>query len=158
MNKSMKISFLIAGLVISWSMSLAINESAQKEMMTGEQIKWQVVSSGGSSGVSTSYKLQTTIGQTATGPGTSTAYKVNQGFWQNFGSTSGCCVKGGDANHDGKLNLLDVSYIINKLYRGGPDFFCVEEADAKADGKINLLDVSYIINGLYRGGPMPTCP
>jgi hypothetical protein len=71
---------------------------------------------------------------------------------------SQCCFIAGDANHDGKLNLSDVSYILNKLYRGGPNFVCSDEADANADGKINLLDVSRIINGLYRGGLMPVCP
>jgi subtilisin family serine protease len=60
----------------------------------------------------------------------------------------------GDANQDGKVNLLDVSYIINALYRGGPhpDSYC---GDASGNGAINLLDVSYIISYLYRGGPPP---
>jgi hypothetical protein len=69
----------------------------------------------------------------------------------------GCCAKAGDANHDNKLNLSDVSYIINKLYRGGPDFPCRAEADANGDTKVNLSDVSYIINKLYRGGPECKC-
>lgn len=70
----------------------------------------------------------------------------------------GCCVKGGDANHNGTTNLSDVSYIINKLYRSGPDFPCKEEADASGNGTVNLSDVSYIINALYRGGPACKCP
>jgi hypothetical protein len=63
----------------------------------------------------------------------------------------------GDANHDGRLNLLDVSFIINDLYRGGPDPEEPQAADVNSDGKINLLDISYIINYMYRGGPAPDC-
>jgi hypothetical protein len=63
----------------------------------------------------------------------------------------------GDANHNGKVNLLDVSFIINDLYRGGPDPEEPQAADVNSDGKINLLDISYIINYMYRGGPAPDC-
>jgi subtilisin family serine protease len=60
----------------------------------------------------------------------------------------------GDANRDGKINLLDVSCIINALYRGGP---APDSYSGNADGigGINLLDVSYIIRFLYLGGPPP---
>jgi hypothetical protein len=65
----------------------------------------------------------------------------------------------GDANGDGKRNLLDVSYIINFLYRAGPSPIPIwKAADADNNGKINLLDVSYLINFLYRSGPTPICP
>jgi uncharacterized protein (TIGR02145 family) len=67
----------------------------------------------------------------------------------------------GDVNNSGGLNLLDVSYIINHLYRGGPEFDCGlgtdECGDVNADDKVNLLDIAYIINFLYRGGPDPFC-
>jgi hypothetical protein len=64
----------------------------------------------------------------------------------------------GDANGDTKINLLDVSYIISALYRGGPKPDPIQSADVNSDGKMNLLDVSYIINNLYRHGPAPNCP
>jgi hypothetical protein len=64
----------------------------------------------------------------------------------------------GDANSDTKINLLDVSYIINSLYRGGPKPNPIQSADVNHDGKLNLLDVSYIISFLYRHGPAPNCP
>jgi PKD repeat protein len=87
------------------------------------------------------------------------------GAWTEFSRTfaayvsyESCCLKAGDANNDTKLNLSDVSYIINRLYRGGPDFPCRDQADANGDTKVNLSDVSYIINKLYRGGPDCKCP
>ena len=68
-----------------------------------------------------------------------------------------CCILRGDANHDGKLNLLDASYMINKLYKWGPNFVCPEEADVNADGKVNLSDISYLICIKYRGCPQKPC-
>jgi hypothetical protein len=62
--------------------------------------------------------------------------------------------KRGDADHNGKYNLLDVSYIINFLYRNGPDPG-LYEGDVDSSGVMNLLDVAYLINYLYRGGPPP---
>jgi hypothetical protein len=63
----------------------------------------------------------------------------------------------GDADGNGRINLLDVSYLINYLYRSGPCPNPLYMSDANGDDKINLLDVSYIINYLYRGGPATTC-
>jgi uncharacterized protein (TIGR02145 family) len=64
----------------------------------------------------------------------------------------------GNANGDQAVNLLDVSFIINSLYRGGTLPNPIQSADVNNDGKMNLLDVSYIINYLYRQGPAPNCP
>ena len=63
----------------------------------------------------------------------------------------------GDANRDTKINLLDVGYIINFLYRGGPMPYPIEAADADDNNNVNLLDVSYLIKYLYRSGPSPQC-
>ena len=67
----------------------------------------------------------------------------------------------GDVNNDANLNLMDVAYIINHLYRAGPEFICEtgtdECGDVNSDNKLNLLDAAYIINFLYRGGPAPFC-
>ena len=64
----------------------------------------------------------------------------------------------GDADGNGKINLLDVSFIINALYRGGSQPVPFEAGDPDGSLKMNLLDVSHIINNLYRGGPAPVCP
>jgi hypothetical protein len=68
-----------------------------------------------------------------------------------------CCDLPGDFNNDGKRNLMDVSAMINFLYRNGPGAPCAAEADANADGKYNLLDIARIINFLYRSGTEPVC-
>jgi len=62
----------------------------------------------------------------------------------------------GDADESGILNILDVSYIILYLYKGGPAPLpneCI--GDANGSGTINILDIAHIISFLYRGGPTP---
>ena len=61
----------------------------------------------------------------------------------------------GDANTDDNLNLLDVMYLVNYLYKGGPAPVAQEAADVNFDGSVNILDVSYMVNYLYRQGPPP---
>lgn len=65
------------------------------------------------------------------------------------------CFTCGDANGDGKVDLLDATFIINYLYKGGPAPDPMESADADCSGSINILDSTYLINYLYKGGPEP---
>jgi hypothetical protein len=64
----------------------------------------------------------------------------------------------GDANRSGVVNIQDVTYVINFLYKGGPSPNPVGAADANGSGTVNIQDVTYIINFLYKGGPTPICP
>ena len=63
----------------------------------------------------------------------------------------------GDADDNGELNILDVTFLINYLYRSGaapkPDM----AGDEDGNGILNILDVTYLINYLYRQGPAPVC-
>jgi len=66
----------------------------------------------------------------------------------------------GDANGSMTYNILDVTHIINYLYKGGPapTPYPLCSGDANCDCKMNILDVTYIINYLYKGGNQPcTC-
>jgi PKD repeat protein len=63
----------------------------------------------------------------------------------------------GDADNNGSANLLDVSFIINNLYRGGPAPVILQAADTDGNDKLNLLDISNLINYLYRSGPTLEC-
>ncbi|MEW5923116.1 MAG: PKD domain-containing protein, partial [Candidatus Zixiibacteriota bacterium] len=63
----------------------------------------------------------------------------------------------GDANMSGSVNLLDVTYLISYLYRGGPAPVPYEAGDVDGRININILDVTYLITYLYRGGPPPKC-
>lgn len=63
----------------------------------------------------------------------------------------------GDVNGSGNVNLLDVTYLLNYLYKEGPDPDPYAAADVNASGGVNLLDVTYLINYLYKDGPLPNC-
>jgi hypothetical protein len=64
----------------------------------------------------------------------------------------------GDADGNGTLNAIDVTYLINFLYKGGGAPIPIEAGDASGNGIINALDVTYLINYLYKGGGTPICP
>nr|MBN2277649.1 hypothetical protein [candidate division Zixibacteria bacterium] len=64
----------------------------------------------------------------------------------------------GDVNCSNSVNILDATYMINYLYRGGPAPCVADLMDVNCDTKRNILDATYLINYLYRGGPSPHCP
>jgi hypothetical protein len=65
----------------------------------------------------------------------------------------------GDANGDGRLNIIDVTFIITYLYNEGTPPPDPDYADPNGSCVINLLDITYLINYLYKGGfvPLPGC-
>jgi len=63
----------------------------------------------------------------------------------------------GDCNSDAIMDLEDVLYLINYLYKGGPAPDPLEAGDASCDGVVDLEDVLYLINYLYKSGPVPSC-
>lgn len=64
----------------------------------------------------------------------------------------------GDVNGNGTVNLLDIVFIIDFLYKGGPAPNPLEAADVNNDSVINLLDILRLINYLYKEGPGLDCP
>jgi hypothetical protein len=64
----------------------------------------------------------------------------------------------GDANGDKELNVGDVVFLINYVFRDGPAPDPIEYGDANADGDANIGDAVYIINFIFRNGPSPACP
>lgn len=56
------------------------------------------------------------------------------------------------------MNILDVVYLINYKYKGGPPPINMGMADMdNCSGDINILDVVYFINWKYKGGPALSC-
>ena len=133
----------------------AIPDALTRDIQAGEQIRWQVISSGGSmNGASTNYRMSGTIGQTAVGVGTSANYKINQGFWQDFsaGSEPSCCVgETGDVNSDGNRTLTDLTQLVNYLFVTFVAPACPTAANTNGDAAcaITLTDLTRLVNRLF---------
>ncbi|HVP35722.1 MAG TPA: dockerin type I repeat-containing protein, partial [Terriglobales bacterium] len=64
----------------------------------------------------------------------------------------------GSVNGDDQIRVADVIYLINFLFKGGPEPIPVKSCgDVQCDGKINVTDAIYLINYLFKGGPPPGC-
>ena len=144
----------VSSFVWADSASGQTSTASASEPRTGEQINWRVISAGGTAGSSAAYQLGGTAGQTAVGGGTSASYGMSHGYWLSY---PGCDCIPGEADGSGSYNLLDVTHIINYLYKNGPAPipYALCSGDADCDCGLNILDVTYIINYLYKNGPAP---
>ncbi len=61
----------------------------------------------------------------------------------------------GDVNGDWEINILDITYLINYLYKGGNPPADLNDGDTNGDCIINLLDITRLISYLYKNGPAP---
>jgi len=61
----------------------------------------------------------------------------------------------GDANGSGSVNILDITSLINYLYKHGTPPVPLEAGDPNGNGNLNALDITYLINYLYKHGPAP---
>ncbi|MCX6830373.1 MAG: dockerin type I domain-containing protein [candidate division Zixibacteria bacterium] len=63
----------------------------------------------------------------------------------------------GDVNGNGLINIQDITFLINYLYKGGPAPNPLEIADVNHTGMANIQDITYLINYLYKDGSAPDC-
>jgi hypothetical protein len=64
----------------------------------------------------------------------------------------------GDTNVDGVVDVGDVVYEINYLFKHGPYPLCLDCADVNGDCGINVGDVVYLVNYLFKSGAEPQIP
>ena len=65
------------------------------------------------------------------------------------------CVRG-DTNNDGNFDLLDLTFLVDFIFRGGSKPECSEEADINNDDPpSNILDLTFIVDFIFRGGQTP---
>lgn len=64
----------------------------------------------------------------------------------------------GDANSDGNINLLDLTFLVDRVFRGGPEPEPVLAGDCNCDSNVNLLDLTFMVDYVFRGGQVPSCP
>ena len=125
---------------------------------TGEEINWQVISSGGTESGSTNFGLNGTAGQTAVGAASSSNFGLSHGFWQSFASP-GCCQLRGDVAipEDGAVLVNDLVWLVNYLFKGGTAPDCLDAGDCAIplDGQILVNDLVWLVDYLFKGGQAP---
>lgn len=94
------------------------------------------------------------------------ANSVNETFipiiWDDYLSTEEYCFpvlygSRGDANGNGIIDMADVLYLLNYLFRHGPAPVPIDIADTNCNHDIDFGDVGVIINYLFKGGVRPQC-
>lgn len=61
-----------------------------------------------------------------------------------------------DFDSSDQVNILDLNYLVNRLFRFGPGPVCPEEADINNDGSnTNIVDLTFLVNMIFRLGPLP---
>ena len=62
----------------------------------------------------------------------------------------------GDVNLDGGANILDLTTLVDYLFRGGSEPLIPETSDVdNSCGIANIIDLTYYVDFLFRGGPPP---
>ena len=62
----------------------------------------------------------------------------------------------GDGNGDNEVNLQDIVFLVNYLFRQGPTPQLLE-SDVNGDLEVGISDVVYLINYLFKSGTEPAC-
>ena len=75
-----------------------------------------------------------------------------------FQGSMDVATKAGDMTGDGEVDLGDVIFLINYLYKNGPVPDPLSLGDVNCDGHVEMGDVVYLINYLYKSGPVPCSP
>lgn len=65
-------------------------------------------------------------------------------------------LKRGDANNNGTINLSDIIFLVNAVFKGGPkpDPLCLGDPN-NSGGNPNLTDIIYLVNFVFKSGPAP---
>lgn len=68
-----------------------------------------------------------------------------------------CCDTAGDADNSSAITIGDVTFLIARIFGGGPAPVCQDEGDADGSNTITIGDVTYLIARIFSGGPAPVC-
>ncbi|MCP4703003.1 MAG: hypothetical protein GY865_00210 [candidate division Zixibacteria bacterium] len=63
----------------------------------------------------------------------------------------------GDIDGTPGINILDIVFLVNNVYKAGPDPDPMESGDVNHDYLVNILDIVLLVNNVYKGGIDPEC-
>lgn len=66
-----------------------------------------------------------------------------------------CCTQVADINQDGRVDALDLMYLVEWMWMSGPEIPCPEEANVDGNGQVDAMDLAYFVEWLWAGGPAP---
>lgn len=71
-------------------------------------------------------------------------------------TVTACLAKAGDANSSNQVNLADIIFVVNYVFKSGtaPSPLCRGDANGSS-GAPNLTDIIYLVNRIFKGGPPP---
>lgn len=61
----------------------------------------------------------------------------------------------GDVNQDSKVTVADVVFLVNYLFRGGPEPHYLACGDVNQDCQTTVGDAVYLVTYLFKAGPVP---
>ncbi len=76
-------------------------------------------------------------------------------FRPHFGDLTALLSVPGDASNDSLVDVADVVFLLNYLYKQGPEPCVMEAADPNNDCRVDLGDVVFLLGFLYKQGPAP---
>lgn len=66
--------------------------------------------------------------------------------------------RAGDVNNDGKgPNITDLTYLVQFLFRGGPEPPLAATANVNGILPVNIADITYLVKFIFESGPPPLC-
>jgi len=63
-----------------------------------------------------------------------------------------------DFDYNGTIDILDILYLIDYKFKGGPAPDPMNIGDVDESGGIDILDIIYLIDYKFKSGPEPNCP
>ena len=102
--------------------------------------------------------MATVLNDEVEAPGSGLRIEELAEMGRNFMTYFGCCHGlRGDFNSDGiRANILDLTYAVDRIFRGGYRVICLGEADINADGSpLDVLDLVFMVDYIFRSGIAP---
>ena len=130
-----------------------------------DDLTYSLLDDDGQSNVSVSSNGTFTWNPTASTIGT---YTFVAGVEDGEGGTDQCVIEVtlyegpyyicGDVDGSETIDISDMVYLLNYIFRGGPEPMVLESGNINCNGGIDIDDYVYLINYIFRGGPEPCDP